>query len=78
LTIPWIGFFLLIWSSYVTINILFAFAYWLGGNCIANAKPGSFLDAFFFSVQTLASIVQWILKKVKLTKVRIKILKTVM
>jgi len=56
LTIPWIGFFLLIWSSYVTINILFAFAYWLGGNCIANAKPGSFLDAFFFSVQTLASI----------------------
>jgi inward rectifier potassium channel len=56
LTIPWIGFFMLIWSSYVTINILFAFAYWLGGNCIANAKPGSFLDAFFFSVQTLASI----------------------
>ncbi|WP_157749965.1 hypothetical protein [Dolichospermum compactum] len=24
------------------------FPYWLGGNCIANAKPGSFLDAFFF------------------------------
>ena len=56
LTIPWAGFFLLICSSYIFINTLFAFAYWLGGNCIANAKPGSFLDAFFFSVQTLASI----------------------
>jgi inward rectifier potassium channel len=56
LTIPWTGFFLLICSIYVAINTLFAFAYWLGGDCIANAKAGSFLDAFFFSVQTLASI----------------------
>ncbi|MFM7408791.1 MAG: ion channel [Cuspidothrix sp.] len=56
LTIPWSGFFLLICSSYVAINVLFAVAYWLGGNCIANAQPGSFVDAFFFSVQTLASI----------------------
>jgi inward rectifier potassium channel len=56
LTIPWTGFFLLIFGFYLAINSLFAFAYWLGGNCIANAQPGSFLDAFFFSVQTLASI----------------------
>ncbi|MEA5530217.1 ion channel [Dolichospermum sp. UHCC 0684] len=56
LTILWMGFFLLICGFYVAINTLFAFAYWLGGNCIANAQPGSFVDAFFFSVQTLASI----------------------
>ena len=56
LTIPWTGFFLLICSSYLAINTLFAFAYWFGGNCIANAKAGSFIDVFFFSVQTLASI----------------------
>ncbi|AFZ56644.1 ATP-sensitive inward rectifier potassium channel 10 [Anabaena cylindrica FACHB-243] len=56
LTIPWSGFLLLICIFYVAINTLFALAYRLGGDCIANAQPGSFLDAFFFSVQTLASI----------------------
>ncbi len=56
LTIPWAGFLTLISSFYITINILFALAYWIGGDCIANARPGSFLDVFFFSVQTLASI----------------------
>ncbi|WP_224091759.1 ion channel [Nostoc sp. MS1] len=56
LTIPWSGFLLIICLSYITINIIFALAYWLGGDCIANARPGSFLDLFFFSVQTLASI----------------------
>jgi inward rectifier potassium channel len=35
---------------------LFAFAYLVGGDGIANARPGNFLDAFFFSVQTMASI----------------------
>ncbi|BAY73886.1 K+ channel inward rectifier domain-containing protein [Nostoc linckia NIES-25] len=56
LTIPWPGFLILICLSYVTINAVFAVAYFLGGDCIANARPGSFLDLFFFSVQTLASI----------------------
>ncbi|BAB72911.1 ion channel [Anabaena sp. FACHB-709] len=56
LTIPWTGFLLLICLSYLAINLIFALAYWLGGDCIANAKPGNFLDLFFFSVQTLASI----------------------
>ncbi|MBW4451781.1 MAG: ATP-sensitive inward rectifier potassium channel 10 [Nostoc indistinguendum CM1-VF10] len=56
LTISWAGFLTLICSFYITINILFALAYWIGGDCIANARPGSFLDVFFFSVQTLASI----------------------
>ncbi|WP_445628900.1 ion channel [Nostoc sp. DSM 114167] len=56
LTIPWIGFLLLICTFYITINALFALAYSIGGDCIANAQPGSFLDLFFFSVQTLASI----------------------
>jgi inward rectifier potassium channel len=56
LTIPWSGFFVLVCSFYVVINALFALAYLAGGDCIANARPGSFFDAFFFSVQTLASI----------------------
>jgi len=56
LTIPWTGFLLIVWVSYISINLIFALAYWLGGDCIANAQPGSFIDVFFFSVQTLASI----------------------
>lgn len=56
LTVPWTGFVLLICIFYVAINALFALAYLLGGDCIANARPGSFVDVFFFSVQTLASI----------------------
>ncbi|HEY9909214.1 MAG TPA: ion channel [Thermosynechococcaceae cyanobacterium] len=56
LTIPWFGFFGLIAFSYISTNAVFALLYLAGGDCIANAAPGSFLDAFFFSVQTLASI----------------------
>jgi inward rectifier potassium channel len=56
LTIPWGGFLALIVGSYLGINALFALLYLVGGNNIVNAQPGSFSDAFFFSVQTLASI----------------------
>ena len=56
LTIPWTGFLLLMALAYVVINTVFAIAYLMGGNCIENATAGSFADAFFFSVQTLASI----------------------
>lgn len=41
---------------YLSANALFALVYLAGGNCIENAHPGSFADAFFFSVQTMASI----------------------
>ena len=53
---PWFGFLLLILLTYVVINALFALVYLLGGEGVANAQPGSFLDHFFFSVQTLATI----------------------
>lgn len=56
LTIPWLGFLGLIALGYVFANSVFALVYLAGGNCIANARPGNFLDAFFFSVQTMASI----------------------
>ncbi len=37
-------------------NALFAGLYLLQPGCIAGAEPGSFADAFFFSVQTLGTI----------------------
>ncbi|MGB7086523.1 MAG: ion channel, partial [Phormidesmis sp.] len=57
LTIPWVGFMALIVGLYVALNTVFALIYLAGGaDGIANAQPYSFWDAFFFSVQTLASI----------------------
>ena len=41
---------------YLTSNVLFACAYLLGDHAIVNARPGSFADAFFFSVQTMSTI----------------------
>jgi inward rectifier potassium channel len=56
LTLPWSGFLALTVLGYVVANALFALAYLAGGDGIENARPGNFLDAFFFSVQTMASI----------------------
>jgi inward rectifier potassium channel len=56
LTIPWIGFVGIISLAYLWLNALFALAYLAGGDCLEGAKRGDFFDAFFFSVQTLASI----------------------
>jgi inward rectifier potassium channel len=42
-------------ASYLAANALFALGYlWTGG--VANMAPGSFKDAFFFSVQTMGTI----------------------
>jgi len=55
-TLSWSGFFGRIALLYVLSNALFALVYLAGGDCIANAQPGDFKDAFFFSVQTMATI----------------------
>lgn len=38
------------------INTIFALVYMASPGCIANARPGSFSDAFFFSIETLATV----------------------
>ncbi len=55
LTMPWWRFFALVFVGYLAINALFAVGYYVLGDAIENAD-GSFSDAFFFSVQTLATI----------------------
>ncbi|KYC39519.1 ATP-sensitive inward rectifier potassium channel 10 [Scytonema hofmannii PCC 7110] len=56
LTLPWYYTLLVISLGYIIANALFALAYIIGGDGIENARPGNFFDAFFFSVQTMASI----------------------
>lgn len=41
--------------GYLSLNLGFALAYFLAGG-IANARPGSFADAFYFSIQTMGTI----------------------
>jgi inward rectifier potassium channel len=43
-------------AAYIGGNVLFALLYLLEAGAITNARPGSFADAFFFSVQTMATI----------------------
>jgi len=45
----------LIAAAFAVANLVFALGYYLDGG-IENARPGSFTDAFFFSVQTMATI----------------------
>lgn len=40
---------------FLALNTLFALAYFMAGG-IANTRPGSFADAFYFSVQTMGTI----------------------
>nr|7N9K_A Chain A, Inward rectifier potassium channel Kirbac3.1 [Paramagnetospirillum magnetotacticum] len=56
LTVSWPVFITLITGLYLVTNALFALAYLASGDVIENARPGSFTDAFFFSVQTMATI----------------------
>jgi len=52
---PWTLFLILV-ATYIGFNLLFGALYVLQPGGIANAAPGSFPDAFFFSVQTMATI----------------------
>ena len=56
LRIPWWRFLLSGIALYVVVNALFALLYLIPGDHIANARPGSFVDAFFFSIQTMATV----------------------
>jgi inward rectifier potassium channel len=56
LTSSWLLLFTLIIVFYIGVNAVFAQVYLLLGDSIANATPGSFTDAFFFSIQTMATV----------------------
>ncbi len=56
LYISWWKFLTVISLFYLAVNIIFACAYLILEDGIANAEPGSLSDAFFFSVQTMSTI----------------------
>lgn len=55
ITLSWPMFLLFVGGVYVAVNGVFALAYWVQPNSIGGSTH-SFIDAFFFSIQTLSSI----------------------
>jgi inward rectifier potassium channel len=56
LTSSWWTFFLVVAGAFLSANSIFAALYLCQPGSITNVRPGSFEDAFFFSVQTMATI----------------------
>ena len=53
--VSWPALLAIIVAAFGLLNCLFAIGYLIDGG-VANARPRSFADAFFFSVQTMATI----------------------
>ena len=56
LSMSWQAFLGSVLALYLAANLIFATLYWAAPGSIAHARPGSFGDAFFFSVETLATV----------------------
>jgi inward rectifier potassium channel len=55
-SLSWPSFILAMVGCWVTINLIFALLYVLSPGDVVNARPGSFSDVFFFSIETLATV----------------------
>ena len=56
LSLSWPRFAALLSGAYLFLNVVFAFLYEFAGDSIAEMPAHSFSAAFFFSVQTLATV----------------------
>lgn len=54
--LTWPRFLATLLALYVLVNVIFATLFWLVPGSVANARPYSFPDAFFFSIETLATV----------------------
>jgi inward rectifier potassium channel len=43
-------------ALYLSVNVIFTTLYWLVPGSVGNARPNSFADAFFFSIETVATV----------------------
>ena len=54
--LTWPQFVAALFALYLSLNVVFATLFWLAPGSVTNARPGSFLDLFFFSIETLATV----------------------
>jgi inward rectifier potassium channel len=55
-TLTWPQFLASLFGVYLSVNVVFATLYTVVPGSITNARPGNFIDAFFFSFETLATV----------------------
>lgn len=55
-TLTWPQFLAALLALYLAVNVVFATLFWLVPGSVANARPHSFADAFFFSIETAATV----------------------
>ena len=56
IALSWPQFFLALLGLFIAVNLIFATLFWLAPESVAHARPGSFGDVFFFSMETLSTI----------------------
>ena len=56
LGLSWPKFAAFVGAVYIALNLVFAALYTLASDSVSGMRPGSFFDAFFFSVQTVATV----------------------
>ncbi len=56
LTLSWPKFSAFLLGVYLAVNLCFALLYGAAGGCVDGVPPGSFSSAFYFSVETLATV----------------------
>ncbi|HEX3364255.1 ion channel [Phenylobacterium sp.] len=56
LAMRWSTFLAVVLGVFLATNLLFAAVYWAVPGSISNARAGAFGDAFFFSIETLATV----------------------
>ena len=56
LVLPWSAFLASLVGLYGVLNLGYAFLFTLRPGCVANLPPGSLLNAFFFSIETMSTV----------------------
>ena len=56
MALTWPEFLVSLLVLYLFMNIVFAILFWLVPGSVGHARPGSFLDVFFFSIETVATV----------------------
>jgi inward rectifier potassium channel len=56
IALSWPQFLVLLLALYLVMNVAFAVSFWLVPGSVGGARPGRFLDDFFFSIETVATV----------------------
>ncbi len=54
--LTWPQFLASLLAFYLAVNVVFAALFWLAPGSVGHARPGSFLDSFFFSIETVSTV----------------------